>query len=170
MTETTLATLRRLLIDRYDDFRARLSQRLGSADLAGDAMQDAWLKLARVEAVGTVRNPQSYLFGIILNAARDRLQIDNRLLSAIEIENLLDLVDDMPDPARTVEGRSELRLLEAALAELPRRRRDILLAARLDGLPRQEIANRLGISLRLVEKELHLAQAHCLMRLTQAIE
>jgi RNA polymerase sigma factor (sigma-70 family) len=170
MTETTLAALRRLLIDRYDDFRTRLSQRLGSPDLAGDAMQDAWLKLARVEAVGTVRNPQNYLFSIVLNAARDRLQIDDRLLSGIEIDHLLDLADEMPDPARVAEGRSELRALEAALAELPARRRDILLAARLDGLPRQEIAKRLGISLRLVEKELHLAQAHCLIRLKQAIE
>jgi RNA polymerase sigma factor (sigma-70 family) len=170
MSETTLATLRRLLIDRYDDLRTRLSQRLGSADLAGDAMQDAWLKLARVEAVGTVRNPQNYLFGILLNAARDRLQIDDRLLSGVEIGNLLDLADEMPDPARVAEGRSEFRVLEAALAELPARRRDILLAARLDGLPRQEIAKRLGISLRLVEKELHLAQAYCLMRLTQAAE
>jgi len=48
------------------------------------------------------------------------------------------------------------------MAELPPRQREILLAARLDGLPRREIANRLGISLRLVEKELQRAQEYCL--------
>jgi RNA polymerase sigma-70 factor (ECF subfamily) len=78
---------------------------------------------------------------------------------------LIDFADDAPDPARVAEARSDLRVLEAAIAELPARRRDILLAARLDNLPRQEIAKRLGISLRLVEKELHLAQAFCLARL-----
>ncbi len=170
MTEMTLTMLRRLLVERYDEFRTRLTQRLGSADLAGDAMQDTWLKLARVEAVGAVRSPGHYLFGIALNAARDRLQADSRYLTAVEIEGLLDLVDETPDPARVAEARSDLRILEAALAELSPRRRDILLAARLDGLPRQEIAKRLGISLRLVEKELHLAQAHCLTRLTGATE
>jgi len=170
MTEATLAMLRRLLIDRYEDFRARLARRLGSADLAGDALQDTWLKLARVEAIGRVRSPSHCLFGIALNAARDRLQADDRYLSAEEVEDLLDLADAAPDPARVAEARSELRSLEAALAELPSRRRDILLAARLDDLPRQEIARRLGISLRLVEKELHLAQKHCLARLTRTAE
>jgi RNA polymerase sigma-70 factor (ECF subfamily) len=167
MTETTLAMLRRLLVDRYDDYKARLAQRLGSVDLASDAMQDAWVKLAQADAVGTVRDPHNYLFRVVLNAALDRRQVEGRLLSATEIENLLDLVDETPGPAHVAEERSELRALEAALAKLPARRRDILLAARLDGLPRQEIARRLGVSLRLVEKELHLAQAYCLAHLTQ---
>ena len=37
MTETTLVGLRRLLLDRYDDLSARLTRRLGSAELASDA-------------------------------------------------------------------------------------------------------------------------------------
>jgi RNA polymerase sigma factor (sigma-70 family) len=170
MTEATLAMLRRLLVDRYDDFRRRLSRRLASPDLASDALQDAWLRLARAEAVEAVRSPSDYLFGIALNAARDRLRAEARHLSAIEIDTLLNLADDAPGPVRITEARADLRALEAALAELPPRRRDILLAARLDGLPRQEIARRLGISLRLVEKELHLAQAYCLARLTPSAE
>lgn len=170
MSETTLVMLRRLLIDRYEDFKTQLTHRLGSADIAGDAMQDAWLKLARTESVSAVRNPGNYLFRIVLNAAWDRLQGNERHLSAIEIESLLDLADEAPDPSRVAEARSELRALETVLAELPKRRRDILLAARIDELPRQEIARRLGISLRLVEKELHLAQVYCLARLTQLEE
>ncbi|MEW6436321.1 MAG: sigma-70 family RNA polymerase sigma factor [Pseudomonadota bacterium] len=168
MTETNLTMLRRLLVERYDEFRTRLAKRLGSTDLAGDAMQDTWLKLARVEAIGPIHSPSHYLFSIALNAARDRLQTDARYLSPVEVESLLDLVDAAPDPARVAEARSDLSVIEMALAELPPRRRDILLAARLDNLPRQEIAKRLGISLRLVEKELHLAQAYCLARLTEA--
>ena len=167
MTETTLSLLRRLLVERYDDFKNRLAQRLGSTELAGDAMQDTWLRLARVEAIGHVRNPSRYIFSIALNAARDRLHTDSRFLSAVEVEGMLDLVDETPDPARIVEARSDLSRLESALAELPPRRRDILLAARIDRLSRPEIAKRLGISLRLVEKELHLAQAYCLARLIQ---
>jgi len=47
---------------------------------------------------------------------------------------------------------------------LPPRPRAILLAARLDGLSRQQIAERFGISVSMVEKELKRAQEHCAAR------
>jgi RNA polymerase sigma-70 factor (ECF subfamily) len=162
MSDTTLAALRQRLIQGYDELKLRLTQRLGSAELAGDALQDTWLRLARMQAVGAVRSPGNYLFRIALNVARDRRAADGRHLSTTEIDSLLELADDAPDPARAVEARASLRALEAVMAELPPRQREILLAARLDGLPRREIANRLGISLRLVEKELQRAQEYCL--------
>jgi RNA polymerase sigma factor (sigma-70 family) len=163
MTETLVA-LRQRLLQGYDELKARLTQRLGSSELAGDAMQDTWLRLEHIEAVGVVRNPTNYLFRIALNIARDRLSADRRLLSAIEIEKLLDLADETPDPARAAEDRSDLRVVEAIMAELPPRQREILAAARLDDMPRREIAERLGISLSLVEKELKLAHEYCLAR------
>jgi DNA-directed RNA polymerase specialized sigma24 family protein len=72
MTETALAMLRRLLVDRCDELRTRLTRRLGSANIASDAMHEVWLKLARVESIGAIRSPSNYLFGIALNAARDQ--------------------------------------------------------------------------------------------------
>ena len=164
MSETTPASLRQSLLDRYDDLKARLAKRLGSSDLAGDAMHEAWLRLGRIESVGTVRSATSYLFQVALNAARDTQRGERRHLTAAEIDGLLHLPDDKPGPEHAAEARSDLRRLEAALAELPPRRRAILLAARLDDMPRQEIARRLGISLRLVSKELRLAHEHCLAR------
>jgi RNA polymerase sigma-70 factor (ECF subfamily) len=127
-------------------------------------MQDTWLRLQRTEAIGVVRNPTNYLFRVALNIARDRLSADRRLLSAIEIERFLNLADQAPDPARVAELRSDLQVVEALMAELPPRQREILAAARLDGMPRREIAKRLGISLSLVEKELKLAHEYCLAR------
>jgi RNA polymerase sigma-70 factor (ECF subfamily) len=141
-----------------------LTQRLGSADLAGEALQDTWLRLARVETVGTIRSPASYLFRVVLNVAQDNRRAEKRHLTALEIENLLGLADDMPQPAQVAEARSDLRAFEAVLAELPPRRRAILLAARLDSLPLQQIADRLGLSLRLVSKELRLAHEYCVAR------
>ncbi|MBB4199986.1 RNA polymerase subunit sigma-70 [Rhodoblastus sphagnicola] len=164
MTDANLVKLRRLFLDRYDNLKAKLTQRLGSADLAGDALQDTWIKLARTETVGIVQSPSSYLFRVILNVARDNRRAEKRHLTAMEIESLLDLADDTPHPAQVAEARSELHAFEAVLAELPPLRRAILLAARVDNLPRQEIADRLGISLRLVSKELRLAHEYCVAR------
>ncbi|TAI67960.1 sigma-70 family RNA polymerase sigma factor [Bradyrhizobium sp. Leo170] len=168
MTQSSLGLVRQFLLDRYDDLKYRLTVRLGSSDLAGDALQDAWLNLQRANALGAIRDPGNYIFGVAMNAARDRMRdANNRLLSAAEVEGLLQIVDDAPDPAQTVEAQSDWQVLISILQEMPRRRREILLMARLDEMPRAEIARRLGISQRLVEKELQLAQEYCIARRRQ---
>ncbi|MGY3604491.1 MULTISPECIES: RNA polymerase sigma factor [unclassified Bradyrhizobium] len=165
MTETALTIIRRLFVDRYDDLKARLTQRLGSADLAGDAMQDTWLRLSRADSIGAVQSPRNYLFRIALNVAEDRRRMERRQrISAIEIESLLELPDHAPTPEQTTLARSDLEAFEAIVNELPERRRVIFLAARLGNVPRQEIADRLSISRQLVAKELRLALEHCLAR------
>jgi RNA polymerase sigma factor (sigma-70 family) len=167
VTETSLLILRQLFIDGYDELKAKLTQRLGSADLAGDAVQDTWLRLHRAERLGHVKSPANYLFRIALNVARDRLISERRYLSSAQVDTMLDLPDESADPASAVDARLELQLVEKLIAELPRRQRDILVAARLDGLSRQEIAERMGISLSLVEKELKQAHEYCLARRQQ---
>ncbi|WP_027579856.1 sigma-70 family RNA polymerase sigma factor [Bradyrhizobium sp. Ai1a-2] len=167
MSETTLGALRQLLVDRYDEIKAKLAQRVGSTDLAADALQDTWLRLTLAETLGPVRSLESYLFRTVFNMAQERRRSERRLLSAVEIQKLLFLIDEAPDPAQAAEARSELEALETILSELPPRRRLILLMARMDGMPRQEIADRLAISLRLVSKELNLAHEYCVLRRSQ---
>ena len=47
-----------------------------------------------------------------------------------------------------------LRRLEEAVAAMPRRQREIFLAHRLDGLSYAEIAERAGLSVRQVERQM----------------
>jgi RNA polymerase sigma-70 factor, ECF subfamily len=157
-----LSGLRRVFLDRYDDLRARLAKRLGSTDLADDAMQDTWLQLVRIESVGAIHRPRNYLFRVALNVAEDRRRTEKRRrISPIEIESLLELPDNAPTPEQTVVARSDLEAFRAVVDELPPRRRAIFLAARFGNVPRQEIADRMGVSLRLVAKELQLAIEYC---------
>ena len=165
MTETSLITLRRLLLLRYDDFKARLTRRLGSVELAGDALQDTWLRLEEGEGIAAVRSHDSYLFRIAVNIARDRQRAENRRLTTTEVDTLLNIADDAPGQAQVVEARSDLHALQKVMADLPPRQRAILLAARLDGLSRRDIARRYRISLRLVQRELQEAQDYCAARL-----
>lgn len=159
--------LRRLFLACYDDLKRRLTRRLGSADLASDVMQDTWLRLDHRQPAEAVRNPASYLYRMALNTVEDRRRSERRHLSAVEVTSLLHLADPDPTPAQSVEARSDLRALAAVLEELPPRRREILLAARVENLPREVIAARLGVSLRLVSKELRLAHEHCVARMAQ---
>ncbi|MEW6644688.1 MAG: sigma-70 family RNA polymerase sigma factor [Pseudomonadota bacterium] len=168
MSETTLAALQRLLLLRYDDLKARLTRRLGSADAAGDALQDTWLRLQRGESLATVRNEDAFLFRIAFNIARDHLRADRRRLTTSEVDVLLNIADEAPDAMRAIEARSDIEMLKDIMADLPARQREILLAARLDGLSRNEIAARFAISVRLVQRELQAAQDYCAARLRHA--
>lgn len=169
MTETSLLALRRLLLLRYDEFKARLTRRLGSSELAGEALQDTWLRLEQGDGIAAaVRSHDAYLFRIAVNIARDRQRAETRRLTTSEVETLLDVVDETPNPGQIVEARSDLQALQAVMAELPPRQRAILLAARLDELPRREIAKRYRISLRLVQRELLEAQNYCAARLRRS--
>jgi RNA polymerase sigma-70 factor (ECF subfamily) len=164
MTEAGWLDLQQRLLMRYQVFKKRLTRYLGSADLAGDALQDTWLRLERGGELSTVQSPDNYLYSMAINIARNHLQAEHRRLAASEIESLLDIADETPDPARIAEQKSELHALVAIIAELPERQRAILLAARLDGLSRQDIARRFGVSVRFVQRELHEAHVYCVER------
>lgn len=153
--------LRALFLERYNDFRSQLKRRLGSEDLAQDAMQEAFLKVNELPAGTPVQQPAAYLFRMALNAAEDNRRRDARLLTGVEISELINIADEAADPARIVQGRSEIDVFRRALRELPERTQQMLLAARVHELPHAEIARRYGVSERVVSKELKRALDHC---------
>lgn len=168
MTEATWAGLRQLLAEKYDDFRKLLIRRLGSDDLARETLHETWLHLDRSDAVGAMRSPKAYLVRIALNLATDRERGEHRRLRRSEVKVILEnIADEAPGPAREVEARRDLAAFQAAIEALPERQRAILIAARLEGTPHQQIAERLGISKRMVQIELKRALAQCEARVDQ---
>jgi RNA polymerase sigma factor (sigma-70 family) len=165
MSETSWESLRERFIVKYDSFRTRLRRRLGSDDLARESLHETWLQLARSDGVRSVLQPDSYLFGIALNMAAGLKRVETRHASRVEIEAAIDFADEAAGPAEIVEARFNLRELEYAIEELPPRRRTILLAARIQEIPIQTIADSLGLSRRMVEIELKRAIEYCAGRL-----
>lgn len=165
MPDTIKAAMRTLFLNRYAQFKRHLRLRLGSEDLASDALHETWLRVEKMTLVGAVKYPSAYLFRIALNIAEDQRKSNLRSLGTAELDELYEMADEMADPARTIEGRNQLDVLERALAELPRRRRDIVMAARVDEMPHRDIARHFGISPRTVEKELRAGLEHCCARL-----
>lgn len=161
MTETSWEALRERFLVKYESLRARLRRRLGSDDLARESLHETWLQLARPAATKSVLQPDSYLFGIALNVAAGLRRAEARHASRLEIEAVIDLADEAAGPYEIVEGRFKLEELKRAIGGLPPRRRAILLAARIQGVPIQTIADELGLSRRTVELELKRAIEHC---------
>lgn len=162
------SALIRLFLTSYDEFKVRLKRRLGSDDLACDVLQETYLRVDRLEAVDDLQKPNAYLYRMALNVAADRRQADARLLTGAEVEALLQVAEDQ-DPARIVGGQKEIQSLLGALYELPARRRRIFIAARLEEASHLEIAQRFGISTRMVEKELKAALGYCATRLERKV-
>ncbi len=165
MPEAIKTALRTLFLARYNQFRRHLHKRLGSEDLANDALHEAYLRMEAMNLPSAIRFPSAYLFRIALNIAEDQRKSGARLLSLPDVEALYEMADELADPARTAEARGEVEALERALAELPRRRRAIVVAARIDEVPHRDIAIRFGVSERTIEKELRAGLEHCCERL-----
>lgn len=163
-SSSSLAALQELFVDRYGALKTRLARRLGSHDWAEEALQDTYLRLDGAEIAGTVRNPTAYLFRTAFNIALNQMRADRRLLSAAEVEGLLQIADEAPDALQVFEGRAEMSRLSKIIATLPERQRAILLASRVEGIPRVQIAARFGISVGMVDKELSQAQEYCALR------
>jgi RNA polymerase sigma factor (sigma-70 family) len=169
MTETTRGMLRGLLEASYHALRQRLTRRLGSEDLAQEALQETWLRLGRFSDAVVIQRPDAYLFRIALNVAADRREAKHRHLNQAEVNALIHMADDMLDPARIMEAREEFAALERALEELPSRQRAIFILARVEEVAHDDIARRFGISSRMVEKELRRALDHCSERLSRKV-
>ncbi len=164
-----MAGMRGLLLEHYEAFRRRLRRRLGSDDLALDALQETWLRVERMGAAQPQRNPVAYLFRMAVNAASDQRAAQGRVLSAVEVDALMDEGVDHLDPAAVAFDQAQFAALASALDELPARQRAILIAARIDQQPIDAIAHQHGVSSRMIGKDLKKALQHCAGRLERPL-
>lgn len=169
MTATTWSALQQLLIDRYDELRRRLALRLHSEELARETLHETWLLLDRSDEPSSIKSPAGYLLRMALNVAIDGKRRADRRAPAAQISALLEVPAEAPDPVEEVIARQDLDALERAIEELTPRRRRILLASRIEGMPLHRIASELGVSQRLVEMELRHALEHCADRLDRKV-
>ena len=131
------------------------------------------MRLSRAEASASsaaLDNPRAYLYRVAINIATDQKRADKRWLGKAEIEAVYRRAQDELDPARVAEARSELETLAKAINKLPVRRRAVLIAARLEYLPYKVIAERLGVTVRVVDRELKLALEHLSATLNEKID
>jgi RNA polymerase sigma-70 factor (ECF subfamily) len=151
--------LRELLIRDYFKLRNRLMRRFGSVDFATEILHETYLRLGSVDPVGGggIQNPDAYLYRTALNVAADAREQDHRWVDKAAVEAIRRRDDHELDPEEILQAQQEWSELLAALNELPERRRAVFMAARLDELPRREIARRLGISIDTVDRELKQA-------------
>jgi RNA polymerase sigma factor (sigma-70 family) len=132
--------------------RSWLARRTHDLDI-DDIVQEMYARLAALDDVEGVRNPRQYAaqtaISIALNLARHA-----RVVPMIPLGDFEDyrLVSEEPSPERALNSQEELQDLERTLQELPGLCRTAFLLRRIEGLSQKEVADKLGISVKTVEK------------------
>lgn len=130
-----------------------------------DLAQEVFLRLLRYSDDVAVENPQGYLFRIAANVAnewRDRSRVrqphDRSWLDELQI-------DPADQPDNTVLQSRANKHLQSAVDRLPKRQRQVLLLHVNEGLTYKQIADRLGVTYRIVLRDLTRAYASLRMQL-----
>lgn len=140
-------------------FHGRLQQPQDAADLA----QESCMRLLRYPQVNRHAERRPLLFRIARNLLNDHWRW-HRVHSAEEptdLDELHALDSGEPSQERRLDGMQRLRRLEATIESLPPKCRSVFLLSRMEGLSNLQVAQRCGVSVKMVEKHLARALAEC---------
>lgn len=137
-----------------------LVRRTSSREEARDVLQEIFCRMARLRADGRLRleRPQAYLSRIATNLLRDRAKRALRQMTGSHVP-ADDAILAGIDQQRLLETRDMLTRVEAAMLKLRPKTREIFMAHRIDGFSYAEIAERTGLSVKGVEKQMSKAIA-----------
>lgn len=128
---------------------------------AEDVVQEAYLRMLELENAGHIADARGYLYRIAANVAMDLLR-KRKTRSACLVEDVeFEAVAGAESPfATAVEEAILVRSVQASLARLPSGCCETFLLSRLYGMTFPEIAERLGISLRTVNRYISRTMDH----------
>lgn len=167
MTRIMFQTLAQAAEAYYGELRKFLLLRTGSPSLADDIVQETWIR-ASTTGAAMPDNPRAYLYRIAGNLATDHLRrTRTRAATVSEGDVPEEVPSDDPAPDRVVAARQDLGLLAEAIRELPPKCREVFLLYRGQGLTMRQIALRLEIAEKTVEKHIARGMVHCRRRLRE---
>jgi RNA polymerase sigma factor (sigma-70 family) len=131
----------------------RLLQRRGrSIDDAEDLIQESFLRLHIYSGDTDVSQKEAFLVRTALNLSIDQHRRE-RVAAVVPFDvNALPLRDPYPTPDVICADRERLRHFRAGLLTLNPRQQEVFFLNRIEGLSTTEVAQRLGLSVSMVEK------------------
>jgi RNA polymerase sigma factor (sigma-70 family) len=122
---------------------------------AEDVIQEMYAKFLALPSLDSIRYPRQYALLTARAIVIDHIR-HSRVVSITSSGNLELLEIPEPDASsdERIEFQQEIQAVTAALEQLPKMCRETLILRRVEGLPQKEVARRLKISEKTVEKHM----------------
>ncbi len=148
-----------LLYQRHrNELLTFLTRKVRCRETARDLLQDAFVRLMHSEH-GKVGNVRAFLYRIATNLSIDHARRSQ--VRGVNDEQALEQLLSEATPERSVVAGDTLAHLERLIDGLPSPTREVFLLARVEQMSYKDIAARLGIDARAVERHLNKALSHC---------
>ncbi len=120
-----------------------------------DLRQEIYIRVYEAAAKARPAMPKSFMFTTARHLMTDRLR-RSRVVSIEAVGDLdaLNVLIDEISPERRLSARQELRHLSDAFDHLPDRCREVVWLRRVEELSQKQVAARMGISEKTVEKQI----------------
>lgn len=155
-------TLLSALVRHYDELVDYVRRRFGDRGTARDVVHDVCLQLLEHSEKDDIRTPLALLRKISHDTAVSRYRSDRRRAAWVTATaDLPELPCSAATPLGKYEAEQEFQLLVNAISSLPPRCQAVFVMHKVHEIPQGEVADRLGISIKTVEKHLRLGLAAC---------
>lgn len=156
-----------IFLHYYPKVNAYLYSFSKEEETAKDLSQEIFIKLwISRGTISNVDNMSAYLFRMAKNALYNHFKhnlIKQKFLSTLQE---VPVYEDFLDDYLYAENLQEI--IDVTIAEMPRRRKEIFIMSRQEGLSNKEIAEKLNISKRTIENQLTYALAILRNRLVKS--
>lgn len=145
---------------RLNDFAKKIT---GAEIISQDIVQEVFLKIWENRASIKVVNIEAYIFRLVRNRCIDYLKhqkVENKRMEKIHVHSKfeelyrIDFIGN--EPYMLIEKELQLQI-EKTIQSLPERCREVFIHSRIYGLKNKEVAEKLNISIKNVER--HLSRA-----------
>lgn len=159
-------TLLSTLVRHYDELVDHVRRRFGDRTTARDVVHDVCVQLLERDDKEDVRTPLALLRKISHDTAINRYRSERRRAVWVEaVAELPEVACTAATPVGRHEAEHEFQQLVDAIAALPPRCQAVFVMHKIHEIPQAEVAIRLGVSIKTVEKHLRLGMAACRARL-----
>ncbi len=127
---------------------------------AREIVHDVCVHLLEKPAI-EARQPIALLKRISHNMAVNECRSENVRKRLIESMAALPVAPSMPDHAAALDAQRDIQKLALAIDTLPPRCKEVFIMHKIHGIPQAEVAEQLGISIKMVERHTRLGIASC---------
>ncbi|MEJ1962038.1 MAG: sigma-70 family RNA polymerase sigma factor [Gammaproteobacteria bacterium] len=147
-------------------------QNIGTEE-AREIVQESYCRLHQVPQVEALESPRGYLYRTAINLARDSKRQRRREFHVVDagdasVPAVADVASEAPTAYQVLKGEQELAIIRQAIAELSPTCRQVFVMHRFGSAKYSQIAERLGLSVSMIEKHVSQALAHLKTRLDEA--